>query len=413
MRWIQRAISFLAAGTLLAQSPDIAKLLQRVDQLEQDNRRLKQDLDAVRKELVTLQQAADKVDVQAARIEELQQTKVEAAQKFPVKLSGLVLMNTFLYAGRTGGEDLPMVARLTPAVTNAGGTFRNTQIAIEYSGPHSILGGEFSGRLQMDFFGGTLNTQNQLVRLRTSNVSLNWANRSLTFAIDKPIFNPREPDSLAQLGVSPLANAGNLWLWQPQVRYEERVHLTTSTELRMRVGVYQTNETLAVPPASTSVSRSRPAAQGRVELSHERFAIATGFHRSESLVGGRSLDSWAWSADWLVPLGSRVDWTGFAFTGENLAVLGIAGLRQPFGLHTRGGWTQGTVRFSDRVKLHLLAGLDNDRHSTRNLAYGANLHIRLAPNVVFGPEIMQIRTTYPLFGVRLINRYDLALGYLF
>jgi len=37
----------------------------------------------------------------------------------------------------------------------------------------------------------------------------------------------------------------------------------------------------------------------------------------------------------------------------------------------------------------------------------------LAPNVVFGPEIMQIRTTYPLFGVRLINRYDLALGYLF
>jgi len=49
----------------------------------------------------------------------------------------------------------------------------------------------------------------------------------------------------------------------------------------------------------------------------------------------------------------------------------------------------------------------------RNFSYGANLHFRLAPNVLFGIEALQIRTNYLQSGVRLVNRYDLALGYLF
>jgi hypothetical protein len=49
----------------------------------------------------------------------------------------------------------------------------------------------------------------------------------------------------------------------------------------------------------------------------------------------------------------------------------------------------------------------------RNLTYLGNLRFRLAPNVAFGPEIMQIRTTYLQSGILRINRYDLALGYFF
>ena len=57
---------------------------------------------------------------------------------------------------------------------------------------------------------------------------------SYLFAVDKPIFSPREPATFAQLGVSALANAGNLWLWQPQIRYEERLHLSERTGLTAR-----------------------------------------------------------------------------------------------------------------------------------------------------------------------------------
>jgi hypothetical protein len=49
----------------------------------------------------------------------------------------------------------------------------------------------------------------------------------------------------------------------------------------------------------------------------------------------------------------------------------------------------------------------------RNLSYAANLRFHLAPNVLLGPEIMQIRTTYRVSGIQLINRYDVAVGYLF
>ena len=81
----------------------------------------------------------------------------------------------------------------------------------------------------------------------------------MTFALDKPILSPRNPDSLSQLGIPALANSGNLWLWQPQLRYEERIRFTDTTGITARLGVYQTNETLAGLPTGVTFSPSRPA----------------------------------------------------------------------------------------------------------------------------------------------------------
>src|SRR6185369_9753436 len=224
--------------------------------------------------------------------------------------------------------------------------------------------------------------------------SLNWASRSLTFAIDKPILSPRDPDSLSQLGIPLLANSGNLWLWQPQVRYEERVQFNDTTGLRARVGVYQTNETLAAVPTGVKLSPSRPALQGRFELFHQmkngrRFELAPGFHLSHSQVNGAGVRSYAVSLDWLVPLAPRLDWTGFAFTGQDLSGLGIAGLHQSFDLRSaipravrsRGGWTQLTLHASNTIDFNLLGGIHDDDNSdllpdtgvARNFTYGANL----------------------------------------
>ena len=89
-------------------------------------------------------------------------------------------------------------------------------------------------------------------------------------------------------------------------------------------------------------------------------------------------------------------------------------------MRTRGGWTQLTLHAGTRTDLNLIAGLDDDNNLDlignavgRNLSYLANLRFRLAPNVVIGPEIMQIRTNYLQSGILRVNRYDLALGYLF
>ena len=419
------------------------QILLQLNQLQQENQKLHGDMEDLRRQVMELTSAKppehvpehldEKLDVVNQRVADLDASKVEAAGHLPLRLSGLVLMNSYLYAGKTGGVDLPLVGAIGASQQSGGATFRNTEIGLLYSGSQGIWGAQLAGQLNLDFFGGTLNSQNNLMRIRTADISLNWDTRSLTFAQDKPILSPRNPDSLSQLGVPPLANSGNLWLWQPQLRYEERIQFNESTGLQARLGVYQTNETFAGLPATVKISPSRPALQGRFEFFHDagkgrRFEFAPGFHFSRSLAAGKSTDSWAASFDWLVPLAPRIDWTGFAFTGQDLSGLGISALHQGLTLRdgqlvpvrTRGGWTQVTLHAAARVDLNLIAGLDDDNDHDlagnavgRNFTYLANLRFRLAPNVVLGPEIMQIRTTYLQSGILLVNRYDLALGYLF
>ncbi len=84
----------------------------------------------------------------------------------------------------------------------------------------------------MDFFGGSTGSLDHMFRIRTAAVKLDWTNTSFMVGQDKPIISPRDPDSLAQVGVSPLTGAGNLWLWQPQVRVEQRFSLGDTSGLR-------------------------------------------------------------------------------------------------------------------------------------------------------------------------------------
>jgi len=429
----------ILSAAAYGQQANLEQILQQLTQLQQDNQRLTRELENLRQQVLELKSAKpavpveEKLDVVSQRVEDLADSKVEAAEKFPLRISGLVLMNSYLYRGQTGGAELPMLALTGLPVNSGGGTFRNTQLAFLYSSPKGLWGSQVTGRLQLDLFGGSLNIQNHLARIRTSNITLNWTRRSLTFAIDKPIFSPRDPDSLSQLGIPLLANSGNLWLWQPQVRYEERFQFTESTGLRARMGVYQTNETLAGVPTGVKLAPSRPAFQGRFEFFHNtpggrRFELAPGFHLSQSHVSGQNVTSYAASLDWLVPLAPRLDWTGFAFSGQDLTGLGIAAIHQSFALRpgsvlpvrSRGGWTQLTLHAAAALDLNLLGGIQDDVNRdladngvARNLTYGANLRFHLAPNVVLGPEILQIRSTYRQSGILLINRYDLALGYFF
>ena len=131
-------------------------------------------------------------------------------------------------------------------------------IGLTFQGPRVFGGGQVNASLFLDLWGGTpTSSLNHLVRMRVATVSLDWKNSSLTLGQDKPIVSPREPNSLAQVAFSPLTAAGNLWLWQPQIRFEQRFSMSDNMGLRAQAGVYQTSE----PAASAgAVSRSlRPA----------------------------------------------------------------------------------------------------------------------------------------------------------
>src|SRR5579863_7570310 len=103
---------------LRAQEPtEFQRILQRLDQLERENRDLAQEVHALRAEiagarapvLATAEAPLDeRVAVQEQRTAELAQTKVEAAQRMPVTLTGMVLFNSFLNGGANGGAEDPL-----------------------------------------------------------------------------------------------------------------------------------------------------------------------------------------------------------------------------------------------------------------------------------------------------------------
>jgi hypothetical protein len=429
----------LASGAVFAQAPqDLAAIVERLERLERENRELSAQLRAMQARLdgtadpspavaapVSLEQ---RVAITESRAEEVQQTKVEASQKFPVRLTGMALFNAYSNSRQAGGSDYPAVAGPTGS-RRAGATVRQTVIGLEYRGPSTFWGGHASGSVQMDFFAGA---NNPTLRVRTASIDLAWKTRSIAVGLEKPIFNPREPASLAQVGISPLTGAGNLWLWLPQARVEQAVSFARNTGLRATLGILQTRETAGGSGLSDAIEAARPAFEGRFELYHQldderRLEFAPGFHRSVTHAGGTSTESSLVSMDWFFNPWRRLEFTGAFYSGQNVAPLGN-GYQQGFVLrdnrirpvHSRGGWGQLTIRAAPRVDLHLFAGQQDDDNRDlvagrigKNLQNGANVYFRLAPNVLLGLEGSQVRTWYLGEGWRINNHYDVALGYFF
>ncbi len=438
--------SFAASAQTLSPA-EAQKIVDRLDRLESENQRLSREIAELKKELAARaapdpppQEAQsqppveERLEVQEARTAELDQKKIESSQKFPVQLTGMLLFNTFVN-GRSAGSSLPdpVIASATSGPQFAGATLRQTVLGLKFSGPQLPGGGNVSGSVYMDFFAGTNQPANNLFRLRVATVDLNWKNTTISVGQDKPIIAPREPMSLAEVGVSPLTAAGNLWLWQPQARIEQRFTLTDRSQIRAQAGVYESSESsISVPGEyASSVAAWRPAYQGRVEYSYstgvKRFEIAPGFSAAASHVLGQSVDSRVASIDWLIRPASLYDFSGAWFIGKDFA--GMGSLRQGFTIlaadrvipvHGYGGWGQLTLNPSQRWSLHFFAGEEDDRARdllgngiSGNVIYGANAIWKLAPNVLTAFEVSQARTNYLLSGLRLNNHYDLALAYLF
>jgi len=432
----------LVAGAQTA--PDLAGILERLDRVERENRALAEQVKTLETKLEALgtapgaaaaaqprqPSADDRLEIQQARIDELAQTKVEAAQKFPIRLTGMALFNAFMNSKQNGGAEYPAVA-VAPGAAFSGATLRQTTIGLEYRGPTTLWGGAVHGSFYMDFFAGAANSA---MRMRTGSIEIDWKDRSVMVGVEKPIFNPREPSSLAQVGVSPLTGAGNLWLWLPQARVEQDLHFDSSTGLRARLGVIQTREVGPYPGTGFTppVEAARPGLEGRFEFFHNldderRLEIAPGFHTSTTHAGGWSIPSHIFSVDWLFNPWRRLEFTGAFYTGQNVTPLG-AGYQQGYGMyatgpeavHSLGGWGQFTIHAARRVDLHLFTGQQDDNNEDliagrigKNLLIGGNLYYRLAPNVLLGLESSQLRTTYLGQGIRINNHYDLALGYFF
>lgn len=420
--------------------PDLKQIVDRIERLEQENRALKDELRALKERLEPAGVTApptvpERLEIAERRIEEQAQSKVESSQRVPLRVTGMALVNTYINSRQNGGNDNPTLAFNSRGNATGGATWRQTMIGLDYHGPQTAGGGQLRGAVMFDFFAGQNLPLNNQLRLRTASIGVDWKTRTLQAGQDKPIISPRDPTSLAQVGASPLTGAGNLWLWVPQVRFEQRWEPSPESTVRAQFGVIQTSESSANVPAAFagSLERFRPGYEGRVEFGRRfgetHIEIAPGYHLSDTHVAGTSVPSRVFSMDWLIGKPERLELTGSFFTGRNVAHFGTGGIRQGFivrgirdavPVHSTGGWSQLTVGLTERLSLHLMAGQHDDRNRDvaaggigRNLAYGGNFFYRFAPNMILSLEYLQLRTSYLGIGNRLNNHYDLGVAYLF
>ncbi|MCU1326453.1 MAG: hypothetical protein JWN34_1823 [Bryobacterales bacterium] len=459
-------VALALAGTLwaqglLAQTPNPgpqatpaagnAAILDRLDKLERQNSELQAEIQKLRQELAArpaeepvaaaasppAASTEERLDIQEKRTEELAQSKLDTSQRMPVELTGMLLFNAFSNGKFGGVLQNPVTAGLTRGPANTGGSFRQTVLGLRFHGPALPGGGKAEGSFYMDFFGGAAAPTGNLLRIRLATIDLIWKNTTITAGQDKPIVAPREPSSLAQVGLAPLTGAGNLWNWQPQVRILQRFRFSETMGIRAEAGVFQTAE---VAPGNTpaaiagTLERARPAWETRVNFyrgnDDRGFEIAPGFHHGNSHIGGFSVPSKLFTLDWSAKPVRAFEFTGAMFKGQNAA--GLGSLRQgftvsatPFGtrvnpVHATGMWGQLTWFTTPKLSFHVFGGAELDRPSDlvsgmvrQNIIYAGNAIYKLAPNILAAFEVSQNRTLYLTNGLRLNNHYDLALAYLF
>jgi hypothetical protein len=361
-----------------------------------------------------------------------------APAKATIEFTGTVLMNGFYNSARTNNSDVPVFADTDAVgISGASATMRQTRLGAFVTDP-DVLGGSFSGEIDLDFFGGQQpapgNRTFPLIRLRRAIATVEWTHLQLMFGQETPLVSDRNPRSLAGVAIPDFSTAGNLWFWLPQVR----VTAEYGTDMRFAIqgavlapisGAIQ--GAVATQPDSGERT-SRPYLEGRLRLgwgpSDDPSEVAIGGHigwlRGVYSAGTDSMiQSHAITFDTRIKLG-RAELIGEAFSGQAISGLGCGGIGQYAGVggapvHTTGGWGQLNLRASRAWMFGGGCGIDDPKDSDvlatgrfRNLVCEGHVEWRPPGPLIFGFEYRQLKTRYAT-GDFTANHVNLAAGFRF
>src|SRR5580700_10173403 len=141
----------MSMGAYAQSAPQVQAILDRLDQLEKDNQALLEEVRALRQEVsvlhapATSQTADERQAVDENRVDEMAQTKVEASQKFPIRITGMALFNASVNGRFNGNMENPLVASSTPGEMTGDGTLRQSILGLLFNGPGTFLNAKISG----------------------------------------------------------------------------------------------------------------------------------------------------------------------------------------------------------------------------------------------------------------------------
>jgi hypothetical protein len=324
-----------------------------------------------------------------SRVEQLYQTKVESGSKYRVSLSGMVLFNAGLNRGAVDNSDVPMLATFRRPGQTGGdinATMRQTFFNVGVTGPE-LRGARTSADVQFDFFGGFQNTRDGnvlgIMRLRTGHVQMEWDKGSISIEQDQPFISPLTPTSLATMGTPALGYSGNLWTWTPQIVAKRKFAWSDRMDSTIQIGVldpfvgqFTTNDSYIRIPGPGEQTRI-PAIAARhaftVDVAGRKFTIGTsGLYNRQDYGFGRTVDGFAGTVDWMLPITSKLELSGEFFRGRAIggmwgaigtSIAWAGSLDNPatevYGVNTIGGWTQLKYRPAEKWEVNTAFGIDN------------------------------------------------------
>jgi hypothetical protein len=366
-----------------------------------------------------------------------EQTKVESESKYPVKITGLLLLNGFVNTRGVDAAATPTLAVGGPG--NTGASVRQTVLGFSARGPH-LFGAASYADLNIDFDGNPqspaamtnyngYNASNAtLLRLRTAHAGLQWQHTQAYFSLDRPILSPDSPTSLTAVAEPALAWSGNLWTWNPQLGVTHDVpigsHAVRLEGALIDVGdapwsVVTTSAATGGIPATGAEQSRWPGAETRIALlgskSNEGSHFGVGGYFSPHLNPmGRRFDAWAGTLDAKLSLPWRFSFTGSFYRGVALGGLGAGGFKD-FGYAVDpasgdhyfrpyddvGGWVQLKEKLSERLEINAALGLDNVfANQLRPYAVpGGTSYQNLARNRPFTGNVIYSPSAYLLFSL--------------
>ncbi len=396
-----------------------------------------------------------------------EQAKVESESKYPIKVSGLILLSGF---ANTQQVDIPS----TPTLAIGGGgstgaSIRQTVLGLDARGPH-LFGARSHADVRVDFDGtsqsgvtsnGTYNRNIGLLRLRTAHATLDWEHTQAFFSLDRPIISPNQPSSLTAIALPALAWSGNLWSWNPQVGVTHDLSLSNSQRLRLQAALIDVSDAPVQYSASTAISTTMVISQpSAAELSRwpgveTRIALlgtqkedgaqlgVGGYFSPHRTASGTNFDAWAGTLDYRQPLPARLEFMGSFYRGQALGGLGGGGYKDfgyradrddPGNYYFRefdavGGWAQLKERFSERLELNGAFGIDTvpaaqlrpyaDDYTSyyqnvaRNRTFTGNVIYSPSAYLLFSLEYRRLETSPVNSPTAVSNIIGVAAGYKF
>ena len=385
-----------------------------------------------------IQDIREQQAMQESQIATQEQAKIESESKFPVKITGLLLLNGFVNTRAVDLDATPTLALRGSGSTGA--SVRQTVLGFDARGPH-LFGATSFADLRVDLDGvpqsdiqasgyvGPYSANSTMLRLRTAHAGLQWEHTNIYFSLDHPIFSPDTPTSLTAIAEPALAWSGNLWTWNPQAGLRQEIPFSSSRNFQLEAALIDVGDapvstyygtTLANSASSAEQSRW-PGVEARVALlgSGSREEIRNhfglgGYFASHRNPTGQSFDSWAATADMRFLLPGRLEMTGNVYRGLALGGLGGGAYKdfgyvsEPFGggyylypLDDVGGWVQLKERINERVELNGAFGMDDAfaGEVRRFSAPGGTIYQNLSRNQTFTGNVIYKPSTYLLFSL--------------